>query len=373
MFRPHIQKLEVLIFLAIFSIGLFYWAASATVIIKARGYDLKLAAANKMSEALYVLKENRLGSIGVVMDDNPNDPNGTMLVGSEYTPITTDRGNLDAKLTTLNPNFAAVVAELLLAAEVSSGDTIAVAFTGSMPGANLAVLAACYAMDVYPVIITSVGASEWGATDPYFTWVDMEAVLLHQGVVNFTSMAASIGGGGDVGKGLSGRGRELLWEAIYRNNLPLIQEKTLEASISQRVGLFEKLLPLSNYRVYLNVGGGVASVGPRINARLIPPGLSSAAALRGNLGNCVLKRFVEEDVPIIHIHSIDELAAKYNIPFPPIPQPELGKGQVFAQLTFDRKVSFIALFLSLGSLTVVGVRSHRQIKEALEYDPDASL
>ena len=373
MFRPHIQRLEVLIVLALLSAGLFFWAAESTLVVKARGYDLKIVAAEKMAQAMSTLKEVRLGSEGIVMEDNPNDPNGTMLVGSEYTPITTDRGNLDAKLTTLNPNFAAVVVDMLLAADVENGDTVAVAFTGSMPGANIGVLAACSAMDIHPVIITSVGASEWGATDPYFTWADMEAELLSRDKFKFASIAASIGGGGDVGKGLSSRGRELLWEAIYRNNIPLIQEKSLKASISKRMDLFDDILPLSHYKVYLNVGGGAASVGPRINARLVPPGLSSAASLKGDLADCVLKRFVDVNVPVIHIHNIEELAEKYDLPFPPIPMPETGIGQIFAQLTFNRTISLIALILTLGSLTAVGLRSHRQVKEVMEYDPEASL
>jgi poly-gamma-glutamate system protein len=343
--------------------------------VKARGHDLKIVAAENMAQAMSTLKEVRLGSEEVVMEDNPNDPNGTMLIGSEWTPITTDRGNLDAKLTTLNPNFAAIVVDMLVAADVENGDTIAVAFTGSMPGANIGVLAACSAMEIHPVIITSLGASEWGATDPYFTWVDMETELFRQDVFKKVSIAASMGGGGDRGKDLSPNGRELLKEAINRNYhiLQSIQEKDLESSISKRIDLFGKVLPLSDYKVYLNVGGGAASVGPRINARLVPPGLSSAASLKGDLADCVLKRFVDVNVPVIHIHNIEELAEKYDLPFSPIPMPETGIGQIFAQLIFNRTISLIALILTLGSLTAVGLRSHRQVKEVMEYDPEASL
>jgi poly-gamma-glutamate system protein len=258
---------------------------------------------------------------------------------------------------------------------VENGDTIAVAFTGSMPGANIGVLAACSAMEIHPVIITSLGASEWGATDPYFTWVDMETELFRQDVFKKVSIAASMGGGGDRGKDLSPNGRELLKEAINRNYhiLQSIQEKDLESSISKRIDLFGKVLPLSDYKVYLNVGGGAASVGPRINARLVPPGLSSAASLKGDLADCVLKRFVDVNVPVIHIHNIEELAEKYDLPFSPIPMPETGIGQIFAQLIFNRTISLIALILTLGSLTAVGLRSHRQVKEVMEYDPEASL
>ena len=49
--------------------------------------------------------------------------------------------------------------------------------TGSFPGANIAVLSACKAMDIYPVIISSVGASSWGANNINQSWIDIENKL----------------------------------------------------------------------------------------------------------------------------------------------------------------------------------------------------
>ena len=192
MFRPSIQRVEVLIILAVFNLLVYYWAAGSTVIQKSRGYEIKIKASKLMNQAMLTLKESRIGESGIVFEDNPNDPNETMLVGSEYTLITTDRGDLESKLTTLNPNFAAMVVDMFLAAGLKQGDTVAVACTGSMPGANLAVFSACEVMDIVPVIITSVGASTWGATDPYFTWLDMESILVEKKLFSFRSIAASI-------------------------------------------------------------------------------------------------------------------------------------------------------------------------------------
>ena len=81
------------------------------------------------------------------------------------------------KQTTLNPNVTALIVDLLMKAGVNSGDTIAVSFTGSFPGANIALLSACKATGIYPVIISSLGASRYGATDINFTWIDMEKTL----------------------------------------------------------------------------------------------------------------------------------------------------------------------------------------------------
>ena len=79
-----------------------------------------------------------------------------------YSLITTDEGDLDAKLTTLDPNFSAVIVDLLFTAGLEN-DTIAVMLTGSMPGANIALLSACQVMGIHPIIISSIGASQWGA------------------------------------------------------------------------------------------------------------------------------------------------------------------------------------------------------------------
>ncbi len=48
-----------------------------------------------------------------VFIDVINDPNQTALIGQEYTLVTTDRGYIEAKLSTTNPNFAAVIVQLL--------------------------------------------------------------------------------------------------------------------------------------------------------------------------------------------------------------------------------------------------------------------
>ena len=54
---------------------------------------------------------------------------------------------------------------------------VAVGLSGSFPAMNVAVYSALYELGVEPIIISSTAASQWGANDPNFTWLDMEAVL----------------------------------------------------------------------------------------------------------------------------------------------------------------------------------------------------
>ena len=100
-----------------------------------------------------------------------------------------------------------------------------------MPGANIALFSACEAMGIVPAIITSVGASEWGATDPDFTWLDLESILYANNVVSNQSIAASLGGRNDeykekkIAKIIYGgkRGAELASKAINRNSITKIK------------------------------------------------------------------------------------------------------------------------------------------------------
>ena len=35
---------------------------------------------------------------------------------------------------------------------------------------------------VFAILISSIGSSRWGATDPDFTWLDMEEILFNNGL-----------------------------------------------------------------------------------------------------------------------------------------------------------------------------------------------
>ena len=131
-----------------------------------------------MKESMNTLKSYRMES-SVFIDDE-NDPNETGLIGSPFSLITTDEGDLDAKLTTLDPNFSAGMVELMVQIGIEKNDTVAVLLTGSMPGGNIAVLTGLKALGAYPVVITSVGASQWGANHIDFTWLDMEKILYEE-------------------------------------------------------------------------------------------------------------------------------------------------------------------------------------------------
>jgi poly-gamma-glutamate system protein len=261
---------------------------------------------------------------------------------------------------------------------LSNGDTVALLMTGSMPGANMAILNACEALGVHPVAITSIGASQWGANHIDFTWLDMESILYENKLIPARSIAASIGGRNDMGRLLSPAGRKLIMENIESHKLPLIHRNRLAENIQDRMDIFKSIQPISQYNAVINVGGGVASLGTSFNLKLLPPGVVNRADLTnivrpGGIEG-VMAKFVKANVPALHILNIRPLIRQFNMPFAPIPIPEIGSGSLYAEERYNLLVTTICLLIVGGSVFGIGIQSKRKIKEHLvQHEPDSLL
>ncbi len=291
-----------------------------------------------------------------------NDPNETALIGQDITPITTDRGYIESKLTATNPNFAAVIVDMLKEAGLEKNDMVAVTFTGSIPGINISVLAALQTLRLKPIIITSVGASNWGANDPYYTWLDMENELFKAGIFKNKSVAASIGGGLDRGRGLSPEGRELILDAIKRNNIEFINEEFLENGIEKRIEIFNKHKGKNSIKAFINVGGGIATLGSTENDKFIPTGFSKTLPMMNYPTRGVLLRMAEQNIPVIHLLNITQLAHKYGLPISPTPLPEPGEGDIFIQRQYSMMLTVsvtIIFILAISFVYIMEKKRHR--------------
>jgi poly-gamma-glutamate system protein len=357
----------VLSVLSLLALMAFLAVEFGKIDVKLKWYNEKLEASRLAQDASNYLKEFRL-SKGIFVDAI-NDPNETALIGQDITPITTDRGYIEAKLTSTNPNFAAVIVEMLKEAGLEKNDYVAIAFTGSLPGLNIAVLAAVQTLQLKPIIITSVGASNWGANDPYYTWLDMERLLYDKKIFTNKSVAASIGGGLDIGRGLSPEGRQLITDAVKRNNVEFINEEYLENSIIKRMELYQRFSEKGKLKAFINVGGGISSLGSTENVKFIPTGLSMSLPMMNYPLRGVLIRMAEESIPVIHLLNINQLAVKYGLPISPSPLPLPGEGEIFIQKRYSVTLSIIAtLFLSF-SVALVFFMERKRHKLGTELLP----
>lgn len=342
-----IRSTLVLSALSVVSIGLLVLAELTKKNMKEDWFDEKMQAASLSKKAMDHLKKVRFKD--EIFLDNINDPNETGLIGEQYTPITTGSGSLPIKMSTTNPNFAAMVVQLLKDAGLKERDEIAVCMTGSFPALNVSVLAALQTLKIKPIIVTSVTASSWGANDPNYTWLDMEHELYISGVFVHRSSASSIGGNSDIGRALSLEGREMIQDAINRNRIQLINKGSLQGNIDQRLELFER--NTKEVKAYLNVGGGVASLGSDLNGEKMKNGTNLNVKLKDFIDKKgVMFEMAKKGLPIINLLNLESLMKKYELPMEPIPLPEIGKGKLFYAYKYQVPIVAISLFTLIALL-----------------------
>lgn len=334
--------LPILIFLTLLTIVLLIFEFSSKRKVAAFYYEQKIAAAEVTARAFDMIKIT--AQQRNVPVDRINDPNETGLIGLQFSPITTERGDLDVKLTSTNPNVAALVVQLLADAKVIKGDAVAVSFSGSMPALNIAVLSAMEVLELKPVIITSLSASMWGANYPDFTYLDMEGVLIDKGILHFKTAAASLGGENDAGRGMSPQGRELSIAAIERNNVKQLMIQNIEDAIQKRLEIYGKH---GDITLFINV----AEQTTMITGLNIPPGLLPARSIREGSG--LIATLTRQGVPVINLVNLDVLALKYGLPLTPIPLPPVGEGRLFHEYRYSVIQAIISLIILLAVLIFV--------------------
>lgn len=279
-----------------------------------------LRAAETMRQGMRVLREFR-DELGLPVDVTL-DPADTGLIGEDYSDLTTTLGSLTAKQTSLNPGFAGLVTVWLKQAGLAPGDKVAVCLTGSFPALNLAALSACQALDLRPLIFSSVGASTYGANIPGFTWLDMERKLTDTGILHTRTRFASLGGIMDNHGGLDGTGYEQGEAAIQRHGALYVREHgeaDLVNDIERRMRLYtEDEMP----RAFLNVGGSVTALGWVSEAALLDNGLLTRTPSTSSPKRGTIFRMHELGVPVIHLLNIERLAVRYGLPLSPHPLPD---------------------------------------------------
>ncbi|HOW84642.1 MAG TPA: poly-gamma-glutamate system protein [Candidatus Aminicenantes bacterium] len=286
-----------------------------------------LEASRLMAAAETALRECR--AVRGIPVDPAADPNGTGLIGVETSEITTSTGRLEAKRTTTNPAFAGLLVSLLDQAGVRRGDVVAVGASSSFPALIVATLAAARALGAVPLIVSSLGASEWGGNLPAFSWLDMEECLREKGLFDVRPIARAVGGEGDVGRDLSLEGRDLLAARIRADAGPaFLEEPDLERNVARRLALYREAAAGRPIRAFVNIGGSWANLGTDAEVLTVAPGLAGRIAIPPPPRRGVLQAMAAAGVPVIHLLNVRGLCERYGLPWDPRPLPEPGQGRV---------------------------------------------
>ena len=346
--RPaHVSRV-VHVLVALIAVATLLSAERFKVVYVQPHFEEKLEAAKRMQRGMDVIRTYRVRNAAEV--DLDVDPTGSGLIGFAASSTTTNTGSLEAKRTTANPNWAAVVVDLLVRAGVERGDLIAVGVSGSFPALNLAAFVATEMLDLEVVSVASAGASSWGANIPGLSWLDLERVLIEADVISQGSVAASLGGARDRAIGMAGSGRRRLREAIERNGLAFIETQDEIESIEQRMEIYAQHAGGRRFAAYVNAGGSLVSIGPKSVKRIYKPGLILKPHPRALLIDSVIMRFLTDGVPVINLSKVLPLADQYGLPIEPLELRPVGEGGVFEKREYSRPLLAGSLIFLLAAL-----------------------
>ncbi|NOX89739.1 MAG: poly-gamma-glutamate system protein [Calditrichaeota bacterium] len=244
-----------------------------------------------------------------IRPDNHSSVRYRALIGDDFSLITTTLGSLEAKEIAANPVFAGLIVRLLKKAGIDSASTVALSLTGSFPSLAISALAALQTLGVNTVVLSSLGASCYGANQPLATWIDMETWLRKHGNLRYKTNLLTLGAEDDNGGGLTEEGRQLLIQAAERNNMPLFIPKDLQTAIEYKT----RFLSERKIQLLINIGGNQAVLGSCTHAPIIPTGLRRNWTPCADKNRGVLSRLAQNKIPFIHLLNIKELALRYGI------------------------------------------------------------
>ena len=397
MFRPYIKRTQVLVSIAVFNLILVYIVHTSDEFKPEKNYDLKVHASQIMEEALSYtyahFKEVINDSLALELDVFKS---GLIGVDSTDSKMTTKSGILQSKLSTTNPDFAALYIDYFSQIDDSLGtaltdskiqDTIAVSLTGSFPGANIALLSACKASNVYPVIISSMGSSSYGANRLEMTWIDIENILFDK-MFNYKSVAVSLGGDNDIAEELSSDIIRKLTEKIKKQDYQFINKISLSESIQKRMDIYDSYS--KNYKAYINIGGSASSLGNEILSQVFLPGLNfhkdfemsnviDEEIIETNTTydlsiNPIVYRFESKNIPVINIKNINKLCMENHLPYLEIDSYDFHTSELFGVIVkHPLRVVWPCFIISLLILVWVVFSSIKQVNKKMEEIENDSI
>jgi len=251
----------------------------------------------------------RKDSLGLI-DARMRNPRWLGLLGDEYSDFTTTLGSVEAKETTLNPDFAAMVVRILDDEGYDTTHTVAITHSGSFPAIGISALAALQTLGIRTVMVTSLGASSYGANQPGATWLDYERWLADEGGSWTRSAIVTYGAEGDTGGGIVEEGLRALDVAAQRTGIRIFIPKTLREGIDARVRLFGE----SGADLLINIGGSQAALGGCVHATTLPNGFHRRLDVCEDDDRGVIAEMAARGVPVLHFLNIKDLALRYGLP-----------------------------------------------------------
>ena len=307
-------------------------------------YDTQIQAVQLLEHCFSAVKSYKQ-ELGIPL--SPHDIHNTGILGEEFTGITTTIGALEAKRTTTWSDMAALCVRMLHEAGVKPGDRVGAGFSGSFPGMNLAVVAACEAMDVELICISSVGASTYGANNPELTFPEMMHRLAQDGIIHTRSAAVTMGGDFDIGMEMDPELSEPVRHRLRTAGLNLVEIKDFQENLKKREQIYAENGDIS---CFIAVGGNLTSLGRGEEGVSLGQGvLKARRTIRLDENSGLVQRYMAKGTPVINLLNIKKIMAEYSMPFDPAVWPEIGRSAAYTIIRYES----IWLAAGLGSSIVL--------------------
>ncbi|WP_041083724.1 poly-gamma-glutamate system protein [Thermotoga profunda] len=277
-------------------------------------FDELYRASLIMEEAIDAISQRRSNQIDPLID-----PNRTGLIGEELTELTTTAGDLESKRTTTNPDMAVLISYLLIKIGVKKGDCVAVGASGSFPGLIVATLSACKAIGARPLVICSIGASQWGANQIDFTVLDLFNWLVEIGFER--PLLFSYGGSDNKGSEFSEEIRDKLKRKASEYDFVFREGESFEHDLWW---FYQVYISNCDERIaaFVNIGGSLINLGRSATAAM-QVGLITD---KGTLDNeSMIGLMINNNVPVLSLLNMKKLTTKYGLLWDPIPLPKASE------------------------------------------------
>jgi poly-gamma-glutamate system protein len=206
-------------------------------------------------------------------------------------------------------------------------------------------------MEVELLAIISLGASQWGANQPEFSWLEIEECLRQAGFNQHRLLALSWGGEDDSGKEYPEDFRKRTLEKASNLNLKFLETGSLEQRVQQHLKLYFEAAGEKGIKAFINLGGSSVSLGQDASILELSPGLTSVKKIPPEKSRGMIQEMARLGIPVIHFLNIRQLIEAYNFPWDPQPLPQPGENLFWPddQSTKSKPI-ILFTFFALASL-----------------------
>lgn len=327
--------------------------------VKNRYYDLQIEASELAQKAMDAIKTKKQ-ELNIPMSDKDIYESG--MIGGPHTKkewyfpgmgIITTEGVLSAKRTAVNPNFAAVYIDMFKEAGLKENDQIAIITSGSFPTLNISALAAAQTFGLKVCLMSSIGASTYGATDVEFTFFDMAEYLYQEGIIKYRIDYVSFGGANDDGKEFDTDIYNQIKQRIDESGIPFLQESNFTQNVQKRTELILQKCP--NTKLLISVGGTLVAMGEGSAVAstykgLVKPTYQNTHKNIDESKMGLLDTFLRKDIPVVQMLNIKGIALDYGIEYDPVNLPTIGTGKAYYETSYNMIVPILSIVISIGLL-----------------------